>query len=181
MVGADNALSTLTDATSKGGRIVFPHYNNADLPIGMLMGTCSATVSELCIGGGSGLSNATTMLSFYTAANNSTAVGTSRMTIDKNGNVGIGTVNPDQRLTVNGTIHSSEVKVDINIPVPDYVFSSVYPLKSLAEVKKYVDRYHHLPEIPSAEQIGKDGLDQGAMQMNSKVPLLPWLRGLPLR
>jgi hypothetical protein len=46
---------------------------------------------------------------------------------------------------------------------PDYVFKPSYTLPSLTEVKSYIDQNHHLPEIPSAEQIEKDGLNLGEM------------------
>ena len=46
------------------------------------------------------------------------------MFIDKFGSIGIGTTNPDEELTVNGTIHSKEVKVDNSILPPDYVFEA---------------------------------------------------------
>jgi hypothetical protein len=88
-----------------------------------------------------------------------------RMRINFNGNVGIGTQSPDQKLTVNGTIHSKEVKVDTSIPVPDYVFDADYKLTSLTEVKDYIAKNHHLPEIPSAAQIEKDGLKLGEMNI----------------
>ena len=42
-----------------------------------------------------------------------------------NGKVGIGTSNPDEKLTVKGKIHAEEVKVDLNVP-PDYVFEKFY-------------------------------------------------------
>ncbi|MCJ8208813.1 hypothetical protein MUY27_03780 [Mucilaginibacter sp. RS28] len=83
--------------------------------------------------------------------------------ITSNGNVGIGTTSPDQKLTVNGTIHASQVKVDTSIPVPDYVFKSGYRLKSLQDVKAYIDKNQHLPEIPSASQQEKEGVDLGKM------------------
>lgn len=35
-------------------------------------------------------------------------------------NVGIGPQSPDAKLAVNGSIHSKEVKVDLNVPTPDY-------------------------------------------------------------
>ncbi|MCJ8212036.1 hypothetical protein MUY27_20130 [Mucilaginibacter sp. RS28] len=72
--------------------------------------------------------------------------------VANNGNVGIGTTQPDQKLTVNGTIHASQVKVDTNIPTPDYVFNADYKLASLSKVQDYINRYHHLPEIPNAQQ-----------------------------
>jgi hypothetical protein len=84
------------------------------------------------------------------------------MTIANNGNVGIGILSPDTKLAVNGTIHSKEVKVDLT-GWSDYVFKKDYQLPSLAEVKTYIDQNQHLPEIPSEEQIIKDGLNLGEM------------------
>ena len=88
------------------------------------------------------------------------------MTINGNGNVSIGTTLPDPTnamLTVNGTIHAKEVDVDVNIPA-DYVFKSDYNLMSLNDVEKYVKTNSHLPDIPSAEEITKNGFKMGEMQ-----------------
>jgi len=82
------------------------------------------------------------------------------------GNVGIGTSNPDQKLTVKGSIHSQEVIVDMSV-LPDYIFKPTYHLPTLTEVKTYIDQNHHLPEMPSAEQVEKDGLSLG--DMNAKL------------
>lgn len=58
-----------------------------------------------------------------------------QMRIDINGNIGIGTINPDEKLTVKGKIHTQEVRVDMAGPlVPDYVFADDYKLKSLQEI-----------------------------------------------
>jgi len=81
------------------------------------------------------------------------------------GNVGIGTENPDAKLAVNGTIHSKEVKVDLNVPAPDYVFAKDYNLRSLKEVENYVNQNSHLPEIPSAKDFEKDGIQLAEMNM----------------
>ncbi|WP_264536578.1 hypothetical protein [Flavobacterium sp. N1736] len=81
------------------------------------------------------------------------------------GNVGIGTEHPDAKLAVNGTIHSKEVKVDSNIPVPDYVFAKDYKLRSLQEVENYVNQNSHLPEIPSAKEFEKNGIQLAEMNM----------------
>jgi hypothetical protein len=81
------------------------------------------------------------------------------------GYVGIGTTHPDQKLTVNGTVHAKSVLVDLNVPVPDYVFDPGYPLLSLGEVKTFIDSHRHLPEIPSAEQVAKEGLNVGEMNV----------------
>jgi hypothetical protein len=89
----------------------------------------------------------------------------SKMFISTIGNVGIGTINPDAKLTVNGTIHSLSVVVDTNIPVPDYVFKNDYNLPSLAEIKTYTDKNHHLPGVPAAAELEKNGIDLGEMNM----------------
>jgi hypothetical protein len=89
----------------------------------------------------------------------------SRMFINTAGNVGIGTISPDQKLTVNGTIHSKSVLVDTSVPVPDYVFKSDYNLVSLSEIKNYTDKNHHLPGVPAAAEMEKNGISLGDMSM----------------
>jgi hypothetical protein len=82
-----------------------------------------------------------------------------------NGYVGIGTNTPDAKLAVKGTIHTQEVKVDLNVPGPDYVFNADYKPITLSEIKDYVVKNHHLPEIPSAAEIEKNGLNLGEMNI----------------
>jgi hypothetical protein len=43
------------------------------------------------------------------------------------------------------------------------VFKKDYQLRPLSEVKTYIDQNQHLPEIPSAQEIAKDGLNLGEM------------------
>ena len=89
------------------------------------------------------------------------------MRVNYNRNVGIGTTNPDSKLTVAGNIHAREVKVTVNAgAVPDYVFANDYKLKSLQEVEEYIKQNSHLPEIPSAQEIEKNGLMLAEMNMN---------------
>lgn len=85
-----------------------------------------------------------------------------KMRITGAGKVGIGTTNPDELLSVNGTIHSKEVKVNLT-GLPDYVFKPTYRLPSLAEVKSYIDKNQHLPEVPSATEVEENGLNLGEM------------------
>jgi len=91
-----------------------------------------------------------------------TSNGASVMAINA-GNVGIGTATPDAKLTVNGKIHATEVIVDLAIPA-DYVFKPTYKLMPLHEVEQFVKTNSHLPEIPSAGEITKNGLSMGEMQ-----------------
>ncbi len=88
------------------------------------------------------------------------------LALKDNGNVGIGTNDPKSKLSVDGQIRSTEVKVltDIN-SVPDYVFETDYKLRTLNETKKFIDKNKHLPEIPSAAEIGDNGLDLGDMNL----------------
>lgn len=78
----------------------------------------------------------------------------------------IGTVSPDEKLTVNGSIHSKEVRVDLNFPAPDYVFDKSYKLKSLREVEEFIKMNNHLPEIPYALEFEKNGLLLAEMNMS---------------
>jgi hypothetical protein len=87
------------------------------------------------------------------------------MKIDGNGNVGIGNPNPDAKLTVTGLVHAQEVKVTVAAPGPDYVFDKDYKLTSLEEIKTYIDQNKHLPEVPSAAAMEKNGVQLGEMNM----------------
>lgn len=81
------------------------------------------------------------------------------------GNVGIGTTNPNQKLTVNGTIYGKEVRVDLNVPGPDYVFEKDYDLPSLEKVQTYITENKHLPDVPSAKQMETNGINVSEMNM----------------
>ena len=80
LVGSDTSSSALrTDATNKVGRIVTPHYTNAEQAATMMVLTCTSTASLLQFGGGTSLANATTSLNFFAAANTTTVTGTEMM------------------------------------------------------------------------------------------------------
>lgn len=83
-----------------------------------------------------------------------------------NGNVGIGTENPDSKLVVNGNIHAKEIKVNNDI-WPDYVFKSDYKLSDLEEVEQHILKNGHLSGIPSASEVYSNGIDLG--EMNGKL------------
>jgi hypothetical protein len=95
---------------------------------------------------------------------------------EKNGKIGIGTKTPDELLTVKGKIHTQEVLVDLNGAVaPDYVFESYfsgsseinphYTMLSLDEIAIFIEKYRHLPGLPSAREIEKDGLHLKQMNL----------------
>ena len=72
------------------------------------------------------------------------------------------TSSPSEKLEVNGTIRSQEVKVEAN-NWPDYVFAPEYELRSLEETEDFIQENHHLPEVPSAQEIEEEGLALGEM------------------
>ena len=81
-----------------------------------------------------------------------------------NGNVAIGTTDgKGYKLAVNGNAIFNKVVVK-PYPWSDYVFHANYRLRPLSEVEQYIKQYHHLPEVPSAEEVEKNGLDVGDNQ-----------------
>ena len=94
------------------------------------------------------------------------------LSINEDLNVGIGTTTPDSKLTVNGAIHATEVKVTQTVPA-DYVFEKYYlgksslkpnyTLSTLSEVEKFTKENHHLPNVPSAKEIQENGIQLGEM------------------
>lgn len=88
-----------------------------------------------------------------------------RVTFKKGGNVGIGTTNPTELLSVNGTILAKEMIVSSSsVNWPDYVFDKNYKLMSLRSLQKYINENKHLPGIASAEEISKSGVLVADMQ-----------------
>jgi Phage T4 tail fibre len=86
--------------------------------------------------------------------------------IKGNGNVGIGTANPDAKLTVAGNIKAREVEVRITAGA-DFVFAKDYALPLLSEVEKFVRTNKHLPGIQSEKEMQENGLNLN--QMNIKL------------
>ncbi|UOB17886.1 shufflon system plasmid conjugative transfer pilus tip adhesin PilV [Abyssalbus ytuae] len=80
------------------------------------------------------------------------------------GNVGIGTITPDSKLTVAGNIHSREVKVTVNAGA-DFVFDKDYNLPKLEKVQEFIQQNGHLPEIPSAADMEQNGIHLSEMNI----------------
>lgn len=93
------------------------------------------------------------------------------------GNVGIGSESPSAKLEVAGTSKfTGDMAVDGKIEStrvtvtqtpgnwPDYVFKPGYNLLSLNQVESFINKNGHLPNVPKAEVVEKEGQDLGDIQ-----------------
>ncbi|MGN6418955.1 MAG: hypothetical protein ACTHMC_15775 [Pseudobacter sp.] len=87
------------------------------------------------------------------------------MRVGANGNVGIGvtSVGADYKLYVNGFIKAKKLRIDMN-GWADYVFDPSYSLMPLPQLEKFIIANRHLPEIPTAAEVEKEGIDVGSNQ-----------------
>jgi len=82
------------------------------------------------------------------------------------GNLGIKTVSSSEfPLAVNGKIRAKEVKVESDWA--DFVFEDDYKLRSLSELETFIQKNKHLPEIPTEDEVQKEGISVG--EMNAKL------------
>ena len=70
----------------------------------------------------------------------------------------------DGNVCVLGTIRTTEVKIKVS-PWADFVFADSYKLTSLQELEKYIKLNRHLPGIPKEEEVNKDGVSLGEMNV----------------
>ncbi|MDB5014381.1 MAG: hypothetical protein JWQ25_2583, partial [Daejeonella sp.] len=144
IVDNENANWTATISnTSIGGHIIYAGYNNGTIRYG------------LNITGGGNNADTKDLL-----------VGTDKLIVRGDGKVSIGTAIPDANalLTVKGNIISRELKVSATAGA-DFVFDVNYNLPSLGSIEKYVKEKKHLPEIASADEMVKEGINLGELNI----------------
>lgn len=93
--------------------------------------------------------------------------------IDKDGgaffnsavNIGAASIPSGYKLAVGGSIIAEKLRVKLqSAGWPDYVFTNEYRLRPLNEVEKFIQQNKHLPDVPSAKQVGDEGIDVGDNQ-----------------
>ena len=108
--------------------------------------------------------------SFINQSNSGLFVGVNggNLQLDATGQVAIGNVIPAAsayKLTVTGKIICEELKVKLVSSIwPDYVFDKKYKLPTLSYLENFIEKNKHLPNIPSAAEVEKNGIEVGDMQ-----------------
>jgi hypothetical protein len=92
-----------------------------------------------------------------------------RLTIRHHGHVGIGTTAPREKLEVWGgnilVTGGGFIDDGATLNVPDYVFEPGYELMPLAELKAFIEREQHLPNVPDRDEVKAKGLNLSEFQM----------------
>lgn len=85
--------------------------------------------------------------------------------------VGTSTVPEGFRVAIQGKVLAEGVKVQLKNKWPDYVFEEDYLLLPLSELKKFIEENKHLPGIPPASEMEKEGIDveQVNIQLLKKI------------
>ncbi|MFC7346606.1 hypothetical protein ACFQO9_07770 [Chryseobacterium zhengzhouense] len=66
--------------------------------------------------------------------------------------------------SLQGKFEAKEIKVTLT-PTADFVFAEDYDLPKLEDVEKHIKEKKHLPEIASAKQMEKEGVNVGEFQI----------------
>lgn len=87
--------------------------------------------------------------------------------VDVSGNISIGSTNTGgYKLAVAGNMIAESVKVQLSSAWPDYVFDPAYELQNLKVTEQFIKENRHLPGLPSAQDVTKNGVDLGEMNSN---------------
>ncbi len=92
--------------------------------------------------------------------------GSDRLFVDGEGSVSIGTTGTaaGYMLNVGGKVICEELKVQLEGNWPDYVFEKKYELMPLDRLETFIKINKHLPKIPKATEVNRDGIEIGEMQ-----------------
>jgi hypothetical protein len=149
-IGGDILLRNLSNNPGAGASISFSSYD---------LGHIGPKISSYLDFASGVASSSRLILSSYNNGymNEITLVG---------GRVGIGTLNPREALSVNGSIRAKQITVE-TANWPDYVFDTGYKMLSVPELESYLLIKKHLPNMLSAEEIKEQGQNLG--EVNAKL------------
>lgn len=68
------------------------------------------------------------------------------------------------RVMNNGHVFATEITVKLT-PFPDYVFTNDYKLMPITELGNYINKNKHLPNLPTASEVEKNGIGVGELQI----------------
>ncbi len=162
----DLTVNRVTMGSSDGGTVTLQAYTNTNNTIDFYVYSnnwVAYAVKSITLRGN-------TPVNQYITNTNSSTVPTGTqlalninpvMITDGSGNIGLNTASPDPgyKLSVNGKVRTKEVRVEANWA--DYVFDNSYPLLPLEKVEHYIKDNHHLPDVPSAAEVSKNGINLG--------------------
>ena len=73
-------------------------------------------------------------------------------------------ISDDGNMALYGKFEAKEIKVTLT-PTADFVFEEKYNLPKLEDVEKHIKEKKHLPEIASAKQMEREGVNVGEFQI----------------
>ena len=107
-VNGEIILGQTVSATVDASYLLARTYSGqSEEPMAMMVMSSGISNNTLNVGGGSSLYNAATALNFITAGTTATRQGSSRMYINSDGNVGIGTTSPSYKLEVDNSANAA--------------------------------------------------------------------------
>ncbi len=148
-----NTANAIIDM-SGDGRLLINYYSGKDVVIGRAdheNGPSQLTVTgKLSVGGG--FINSNSMVEIHSSPSNQYAIRISDSNFDD-----------VFRVDAQGKIICTEAWVRLKHNFPDYVFKNEYSLISLEELEKFINTYHRLPNMPTADEIHQHGADLGEL------------------
>ncbi len=73
---------------------------------------------------------------------------------------------PNENMEVDGKVKCDAVVIgDWTLRTPDYVFEKDYNLRSIEQLKNYLETNKHLPEVPSAKNMKENGVNLSKLNM----------------
>lgn len=132
--------------------------------IGIGLSNPNETVDIVGVLGLRGINPSNLPSTYWRIYNNASSTVDSGLQFRKNNDIKVNFQN--DKFIFDGLIKSKEVKVQLNV-WSDFVFAEDYKLPTLNEVENHIKEKGHLKDIPSANEVAKDGIFLG--EMDSKL------------